>query len=200
MLEDLFKSCLLALPCITAFCLALYLAMKRRDVRVSLGHIIGCYVYGCVIVCILGITGALTVDEIGRAGIDGFNLIPFAGNSAVDIVCNAIMFIPVGFFLPLLFNGFKNPYKTVFAGFLLSLAIEASQIFNFRATDITDLITNTLGALCWYMVFAALSRKINKNIWLIDGDAVFLRYEAFVFTSLIFASNFLLKPLLYSCG
>jgi len=44
------------------------------------------------------------------------------------------------------------------AGFCFSLAIELSQLFNNRGTNIDDLIANTLGAVLGYVLFMAVVR------------------------------------------
>ena len=47
--------------------------------------------------------------------------------------------------------------ETVTAGFCLSLMIELLQLLTYRATDINDLIANTLGTLLGYFVFRMLA-------------------------------------------
>ncbi len=79
------------------------------------------------------------------------------------------MTIPFGFFLPLV--GKKmNLIKTVLITTAFSISIEFLQLFSiaYRATDITDVITNTLGGLigyCLYKVFNSLfvSSTISYN-------------------------------------
>ena len=51
------------------------------------------------------------------------------------------MFIPIGFFIKLLYK--INDKKVLIIGFLISLLIEITQIFTGRETDIDDLILNT---------------------------------------------------------
>ena len=65
-------------------------------------------------------------------------------------VPNVFLFLPLGCFLPILWADFRSAWKTVFVGFLTSLTIELLQIFTFRATDVNDLMTNTLGTLLGY--------------------------------------------------
>ena len=45
----------------------------------------------------------------------------------------------------------------------MSLTIEVLQLFVFRATDINDLIMNTLGALVGYLVAKVIIRKSWDN-------------------------------------
>ncbi|MCI6956642.1 MAG: VanZ family protein [Clostridiales bacterium] len=59
---------------------------------------------------------------------------------------NAAMFAPFGFLLPVLWRKCRKWNVTVLSGFLLSLFIELIQLFSSRATDVDDLLMNTLGA------------------------------------------------------
>ena len=91
------------------------------------------------------------------------SLIPFSDEThwlGVQRVLNAVMFAPFGFLLPVLWCKCRKWEVTVLAGFLLSLTIEVLQMFCFRATDVDDLIMNTLGAGFGY--FAAWLFFHNK--------------------------------------
>ena len=77
------------------------------------------------------------------------SLIPFSDEThwlGVQRVLNAVMFAPFGFLLPVLWRGCRKWSVATLAGFLLSLTIELLQMFCFRATDVDDLLMNTLGA------------------------------------------------------
>ena len=83
------------------------------------------------------------------------SLIPFSDEThwlGVQRVLNAVMFAPFGFLLPVLWRSCRKWSVTTFAGFLLSLTIEILQMFCFRATDVDDLLMNTLGALLGYFL------------------------------------------------
>ena len=87
-------------------------------------------------------------DIIGLDKIRSINLIPFYYSNEVnshfkEVIENLLIFIPFGVYLRMI-N--KNNKIIILYGFLLSLALEISQfIFKLGASDITDLITNTLG-------------------------------------------------------
>lgn len=91
------------------------------------------------------------------------NLIPFGDEKDsrffLQIGLNALMFVPLGFLLPILWSRCRRWYSTLLAGFLTSLTIEVSQLFSFRATDVDDLIMNTLGAFLGYCLCRACFRK-----------------------------------------
>ena len=83
------------------------------------------------------------------------SLIPFSDEThwlGVQRVLNAVMFAPLGFLLPVLWRGCRKWSVTTLAGFLLSLTIEILQMFCFRATDVDDLLMNTLGAFLGYFL------------------------------------------------
>lgn len=73
---------------------------------------------------------------------------------------NMLLFVPLGILLPLLWRSCRL-YKTVAIGFSLSLLIELSQLFNYRATDIDDLLMNTLGTLLGYLLYTLLLRRLS---------------------------------------
>lgn len=69
---------------------------------------------------------------------------------------NMLLFVPFGFLLPLLWKRERLVEKTVSIGFLFSLFIELIQLFSFRATDIDDLLMNTLGTWGGYLLFKVI--------------------------------------------
>lgn len=105
---------------------------------------------------VLHVTGAGTLWSGLRYGPDfsSINLIPFSHDIHVPgYLLNILMVMPLGFLVPLMFSGQNRWLKITAMGFLLSLLLEISQIFSFRATDVDDLIMNTLGALLGYALF-----------------------------------------------
>lgn len=87
------------------------------------------------------------------------NLVPFAYmfSDYRNSLLNVLLFIPLGFFLTILWKRYRSFFRTVGFGFGFSLFIELSQLFTRRATDVNDLITNTSGAaLGWCLGRAVL--------------------------------------------
>lgn len=97
------------------------------------------------------------------------NLIPFADSAVVngtidisEIVDNLLAFIPFGVFTGMLLEG-KSLVKRIAPIFLTSFAFEAIQfIFAIGASDITDLVMNTVGGIIGIGIFAICS-KIFKD-------------------------------------
>lgn len=69
---------------------------------------------------------------------------------------NVLLFLPLGVLLPVLWQRFRSGLSTVLFGLGTSAFIELLQIFTFRATDINDLITNTLGTFLGWALGRAL--------------------------------------------
>ncbi|HJB26868.1 MAG TPA: VanZ family protein, partial [Firmicutes bacterium] len=67
------------------------------------------------------------------------------------------IFVPVGFFFALLWHK-KRFLRALFGGAGISLFIELCQLPMSRATDIDDLILNTLGALFGYILYSWLKK------------------------------------------
>ena len=68
---------------------------------------------------------------------------------------NIGMFLPIGFFPVLLWRQ-GNLRRSTIVGILTSLAIETSQLFIDRGTDLDDLILNTVGAITGYFLYRLL--------------------------------------------
>ena len=120
---------------------------------------------------------------------NSINLIPFSSEGAMTYILNIIMFMPLGFLLPLIWKNFRNAKKVVLMGFLMSLAIEICQLFNLRTTDIDDLMMNTLGAVIGYFIWK-LTKRLFKNI---NHKSISLsKLEPIVYLTLAVLGEFLL--------
>lgn len=97
------------------------------------------------------------------------NLIPFSSSVIVngkiyinEIVNNILIFVPVGIYTCML-NPKWSLIKKIAVSFFISSTIEVLQfVFAMGATDITDLIGNTLGGIIGIGIFY-LFIKIFKN-------------------------------------
>ena len=122
------------------------------------------------------------------------NLIPFEHGLIYSDYLNILMFVPLGIFLPLMWQKYHHLKPTIKFGFYLSLLIEFSQLFTrFRATDINDLIMNTLGVFVgWllYRVFAKLILKKIEPIYLFQSSK-FLAHEPQLYIAIVAVATFL---------
>ena len=91
------------------------------------------------------------------------NLIPIIGmiEDFKNSILNILLFIPLGTMMPILWNKFRSQRNTLLFGLGVSLAIELLQMLTFRATDVNDLITNTLGT---YLGFLCAQILLNRSV------------------------------------
>lgn len=151
--------------------LYLYLYCQYKERKEMTWHTWGIALFCAVTALIFMITGlpnVLSLEYIAFHPI--ISLIPFADGLDFGTISNVILFIPIGFFLPLLWKKYEHAGRTILTGFGVSLLIELLQLFTFRASDITDLITNTLGTLIGYgiclsvhMLMPHFSKKFQAN-------------------------------------
>lgn len=127
------------------------------------------------------------------------NLIPFAdivnspGSYLKNSALNCLLFLPLGFFLPLLWPEFRSGKRTFLLGLGVSLVIELLQLFSFRFTDIDDLILNTLGAVLGFLLARTLFRG-----WKGNPAPTPPRWELPAVIILVFLVMMLLQPLFSS--
>ena len=116
---------------------------------------------------VLLVTGAGTLYNGIYNGLDleSLNLIPFSdGNfSIVGYLLNVILFVPLGFLVPLIFQNKDRLRSVLGLGFAFSLLIELSQILSFRAKDVDDLIMNTLGTAVGFLIFAVFKKYLGER-------------------------------------
>ena len=102
------------------------------------------------------------------------NLIPFSeplilnGKLAFsEIIMNIVIFVPFGIYAGILFKRWSTAQK-IFLFFLISLICEVFQfILNVGASDITDIINNTLGGIIGILIYIGIE-KILKNSVKVD--------------------------------
>lgn len=97
------------------------------------------------------LTPLLTIRRMLRYGTEEEILINLWGN--------VVMFVPFGFFLPLLWERFRHPLLLAVCALLLPLCIECCQLFIGRMTDIDDILLNFLGVMLGGGLFALLQRS-----------------------------------------
>lgn len=185
------------LPMMALFHVVLIKQCKQNKIKVSMPHFMGTYVFCLVLVAILSATGIPSITNL-RVHIS-INLIPFIDilSNFIQYIQNIILFIPLGFFLPMLWHKFESKSLTFITGLLLSFAIETIQLFSLRATDIDDLIMNTLGTIVGYFLFIKIKRLFPKiEIFSNGNNAGYLKWEvyfcfAFTWLAMFFIQSFI---------
>ena len=150
---DLMCAAVFALPLAWLFMACCKNGSKKRFLLISLFTL-----YLCKMFDVVGIPAVQYIRWDPAV-----NLIPFGDEKNfrffLQIGLNAVMFMPFGFMLPILWKKCRTWSSTLLAGFFTSLTIEAVQMFCSRATDVDDLIMNTLGAYLGYIISWAIFHK-----------------------------------------
>lgn len=127
------------------------------------------------------------------------NLIPFqdfSRSNLLGMILNVVMFMPLGFLLPVYFERYRQWARTLAAGFLTSVTVELIQLFTFRATDVDDLLMNTLGAVVGFLA-AKLIFRFRSTVYQGKKDwAELLTVNALVLLVIVFIRYPLMELLL----
>lgn len=175
-LESMLLPMLVSLVFIVIFRVLSYTYMKKRNIKTTVTHEIGMVVF-CLSTVGLASQAIFPQAPLVFPFQGGYNFIPFRviydsiekgilysdwDFLFVNIIGNIAVFMPMGFFVPLLFRNITLK-KTLLIGFLGSLCIEICQIPQKRVTDIDDLWLNTLGAFAGYLVYILFRKIFNEK-------------------------------------
>ena len=190
MLPIIYSMACIIVPCAVYQVLALREPKSRKHL---LHHMIWVYIFLLYLYLALSTAGIGSVWDIGKYDTiirpDEINFIPFQSEGIMTYVLNILMFMPLGFLLPLIWKNYRNITNVLFTGFGFSLSIEICQLFNLRATDIDDLLMNTLGTLIGYFIWLLLINIFQKC----SQKALSLsKREPAVYLALAVAGEFLL--------
>lgn len=169
-LKNLWMDFLYPLVCVYGPCI-LYQAVASkttaRERRIPVRHFIWTYVFILYLFMVFQAVGMGSIWEIGAYGSaarsDEINLIPFHSDGCMTYILNVIMFMPLGFLLPLIWERYRSFVRVLTAGAAFSLAIELGQLFNRRVTDIDDLIMNTLGAVIGFGIWIVFRQMFQRK-------------------------------------
>lgn len=144
---------LAVLPFIVFIQFMLTRGFYKKEMMPSYWHLIGVYGLIFILVSMLSVTGIPSIYNLHF--VTNINWIPFKDitTNSLQYILNIILFVPLGLVIPLLWKRFASLQKTFRISFLFSLTIELSQLFNFRTTDIDDLLMNTLGGVIGFYLF-----------------------------------------------
>lgn len=149
--------------CILLPCM-LYVLIQTKGFhrRTNFIHMIWVFIFLYYVYLVLETTGIGTIWEIGLySGMklqEEINLIPFRDGISLSMILNVVMFMPLGFLLPLLWKEYQSLVRTAIIGFCFSCGIEFCQLFNRRVSDVDDLLMNTLGAILGWLIWIVFSR------------------------------------------
>ncbi len=143
-------------------------AVYWHDLRKTAGY----FMFACYLAAVCAL--------VGLPGIGNFhwelnlNILPFAGMAAdvKNAALNVLLFVPLGLLAPLLWPDLRRLKHMALLALAFSGLIEILQIFTFRASDINDLITNTLGAVIGFGLARLLPWRADsqlRELWLLAG-------------------------------
>ncbi|WP_417563747.1 VanZ family protein [Microbacterium sp.] len=126
---------------------------------------LGCYVLiaGLILLAPVSYGGIIHVLAAGLRSVPG---IPAFGDGWVEFVANIVLFVPMGFFLTLLF---RHPLFGAVIGIAASAAVEIAQIvIPDRTPTVRDILSNSIGAavgalLAWLIVVRR-TRRLEKSV------------------------------------
>ena len=181
--------------CIVPVLIWYFLYLKKAEKKQNFLHISAVFVF-----CYY-LFGILTVTGIGYTSTISFrpriSLLPFLGmiTGPVDTLLNVVLFVPLGFFLPLLYKTYHHIKIVVLTGFLFSFSVEIVQMFDWGSTDINDLITNTAGGCIGYGMYRWLSKGLPSNLTKqFQAESVNDTVEVFLFEICTFIIMVTLQP------
>ena len=132
-------------------------------------HLLWIVVFTVYLAGVFHFTGTGTIYNIRQYGMDNsvttFNLIPFSATEfdVESYLLNIVLLVPLGVFLPLIWQRQDRFLKILLAGFGFSLLIELSQLVNIRNSDIDDLLLNTLGAVIGYLLYRLFKAMFKRK-------------------------------------
>lgn len=168
--------------------------METRRYNITKGLFI---VYIIILTWIILFKMQFDISSLEAMNLRNINLVPFAGslivNNRVDIseiILNVVVFAPFGIYLCMLKEEWSF-IKKVVPIFLASLIFETLQyIFAIGASDITDLLGNTLGGIIGIAVFVLLSKIFkDKTIKIINILALIVTVVVILFLGLLIITN-----------
>lgn len=112
------------------------------------------------------------------------NLIPFTflnpdnfkARMIKEVIPNIVLFVPLGFFLPVVFHTMRKFYRISIAVFTVTFSVEFLQYFIGRAADIDDVLLNVLGGMIGYLIYVLIDMIFGNNVYwnTIKGENTYL--------------------------
>lgn len=157
------------------FFLIWYLVQKKRQKEVFLNWkkiivIVG--LLGYLIVVFLATIFTSRYTSFKNTNLQPFSSYLYAWNNFdfslwLNIILNVLMFIPLGFLLPLINQRLKKWWLTYLTGLLLTITIEITQYISKRGIlETDDIINNLLGCMIGYGLWAVINAiylKVKKQ-------------------------------------
>lgn len=127
------------------------------------------YGYICIVIYLTLMPILTSLPSVLNSSIFSMHLLPFDdvlnhnGDAIFQVIINIIMFIPFGYLLPQVKK--LNFFQVVLLAFLFTLSIELLQpiLNSWRISDVTDVITNTIGGIVGYIIYKIVKKLKSNN-------------------------------------
>lgn len=154
------------LPCLLYQFVLVYRGRKEGK-HCQAVYFIWIYIFLVYVWLVSEVTGIGLLADVLRTDIPlisgGVNFKPFS-EVGIGYLLNIIMCMPLGFLLPFIWKECRNVGKTVLIGFMFSILIEVSQLFNFRALDIDDLTANVFGTFLGFLIWKVFIKMFGEHL------------------------------------
>lgn len=111
----------------------------------------------------------------------------------VNACLNVLLFVPLGVFLPLLWDKYRDIKSTMLVALYITVLVELSQLFTFRTTDVNDIITNILGTLLGYFIAKRITKDFARCV---NSNKKY--QELYVICVIVILVTFFLQPFVSS--
>lgn len=168
---------------------------KTKKQKIMSLIVCGIYMFLLIWLILFKFNFNFNLTELDR--IRNINLIPFKESIVVngrlgikEIVYNILVFVPLGVYVSIIF--YKCSFgKKILPALCMSILFETIQfVFAIGASDITDVIGNTLGGIMGivcYMLFNKIFK--NKSITVINVLGLIIEILALAMLAILFVAN-----------
>ena len=167
MIREILGYCIISAICLLGMAILYAPVCFLLRNRVQPAKQLAYFLFGACVIIVLAATVIIGSSKTAAAD-RSLNLVPFQVfqetwgmpelKKIAQTAANVVMFVPLGFLMPVAFRRMRSFGKTTLSLALFSFAIEFTQYFTGRSADIDDLILNTLGGILGYLIFFAVSR------------------------------------------
>lgn len=155
---------------ISVIIFAVYLIIKKIiKKKISIKRSLVEFAFIWYVFTLLEVTGIIGIHSMTQYKwkwfLESFNvlkiMIPKDGGEVAMLLCNCVLFVPLGFLLPIIFRRIKI-IGALIISFLAILIIELLQAAGGRMLEVNDIVTNMLGVLIGY-IFYILCINLQKK-------------------------------------
>jgi glycopeptide antibiotics resistance protein len=105
----------------------------------------------------------LRIERKDHVNLELFKIFKIYKLSNTQIVGNFLMLLPLGIYLPVLYRRASGYLAILIISLAISVVIESLQLItSYRSADVDDVILNTAGACCGFLIFAMAKLVASK--------------------------------------